>query len=67
MRTRKSTAVIVFIVLSLCMVMVLLHGTLGFVRPRDGHDIFADSLHAVIWVVFLISARNLYLSLRSAH
>jgi hypothetical protein len=63
-RSRRN-ALILFVVLTLCMIVVILHGTLGFVRPDNAHEIFADSLHAVIWIAFLYSVWNLFVKFRA--
>ena len=64
MPTTKKGALIFFAVMAILFVFVLVHGTLGFVKPVEGHDVFVDVLHGAVWLAFLYAAWRLYAAFR---
>lgn len=65
MNTTRKTAIITFIIITAIWIFMVMHGTFGFMPPHDTHAKFADALHALIWIAFLVSAWRLYIALRS--
>ena len=60
MTKQKRDTTIIFVILSIIWLFMVVHGTLGFVPPRDGHAIVVDCLHTLVWAAFLYSAWRLY-------
>ena len=60
-----TKAALIFAFVTACWIIMVVHGTLGFMRPVDAHTIVGDFVHLFVWILFLYCGWNLISAVRA--
>lgn len=60
-----TKAALTFAFIAVLWIIAVVHGTLGFMRPDNAHNIFGDIVHFLVWLAFLYSGWNLIATVRA--